>query len=206
MNSDSRIVVFDLGGVLIDWDPRYLFRKVFDGDSARMETFLREVRFFEWNARMDLGLPFAESVADLTAEFPAYASLIRVFHERWEETLGEPIQANLDLLQRIHATGRPLHALTNWSADTFPIARRLYPFLAWFQTILVSGEVSLVKPDPRIFALFLERIGKNGSECVYIDDTPANIETAKTFGMDAIPVQTPVGLEEEFRLRGLLPE
>lgn len=206
MNQDSRVVVFDLGGVLIDWDPRYLFRKFFDGDSQAIERFLEEVHFFAWNARMDLGRPFAESVADLTAQFPAYGGLIRLFHDRWGETLGEPIQANVDLLRQIHAAGRPLHALTNWSADTFPIARRRFPFLAWFQTILVSGEVRLVKPDPRIFALFLDRIGKTGPECVYVDDTPANIETAKTFGMDAIPVQTPAALGQEFRMRGLLPD
>jgi 2-haloacid dehalogenase len=199
------IVVFDLGGVLIDWNPRYLFRKFFRGDHVAMERFLEEIGFHEWNSAMDRGRSFAESVDSLCRRFPHRAPLIRIFHDRWEETLGEPIQPVVSLLRRLKQAGIELHALTNWSADTFPIARRRFSFLECFSTILVSGEVGLVKPDPRIFSLFLERIGQTAADCIYIDDTIQNVQYARSIGMDAIFLSTPSSLEEELARRGLPP-
>jgi len=199
------IVVFDLGGVLIDWNPRYLFRKFFRGDHVAMERFLEEIDFHEWNAEMDRGRSFAESVDDLCRRFPHRAPLIRSFHDRWEETLGEPILPVVNLLLRLKEAGVALHALTNWSADTFPIARRRFSFLKCFSTILVSGEVGLAKPDPRIFSLFLERIGHPAADCMYIDDTIQNVEFARSIGMDAIFLSTPASLEDKMGRRGLPP-
>jgi 2-haloacid dehalogenase len=202
---NKTIVVFDLGGVLVDWNPRYLFRKFFRGDPVAMERFLEEIGFHEWNEEMDRGRPFAEIISDLSRRFPRYEPLFRAYHDRWEETLGGPIQPVVDILLRLKDIGWTLHALTNWSADTFPIARRKFPFLTCFETILVSGEVGLAKPDPRIFELFLKRIGCRAADCVYIDDTPRNVWLAMTIGMDAIFMTTPPALERKLVQRGLIP-
>ncbi|MEO0332979.1 MAG: HAD family phosphatase, partial [Bacteroidota bacterium] len=144
-------VIFDLGGVLIDWNPEYLYRKIFS-DEVEMKQFLQEVCHGEWNKEQDRGRAFAEAVAERTAMYPQYKSQIQAYHERWEEMLGGAIEENVAVLEDLRQ--KPdidIYAITNWSAETFPIAQRDYPFLQYFQDTVVSGELKIVKPDTRIY-------------------------------------------------------
>ena len=189
-------VVFDLGGVLIDWDPRHLYRQLFD-DPNEMEAFLAEVTTAEWNAHQDAGRPWAEAIEILVAEHPERRELIEAFHRRWPEMLAGEIPRTVDVLTALRATGIRLVALTNWSAETFPVARERFDFLAWFEGIVVSGEVGVNKPDPRIFEHLLERFGIEPAEALFIDDSPANIDTATALGFRAIRFTDAAALRRE---------
>src|SRR5712672_2993861 len=168
------IVVFDLGGVLIDWDPRHLYRKLFAGDEAAMEHFLATVCTHEWNRRQDAGRSFAEGARLLKTEHPDKADLIDAYGNRFDEMIAGPIAGPVDILAELRDRGTPLYGLTNWSAETYPAALERFAFLRWFRGILVSGEVGLIKPDPRIFWLLLERFAIAPAEAVYIDDVGRN--------------------------------
>jgi 2-haloacid dehalogenase len=197
------IIVFDLGGVLIDWDPRHLYRKLFD-DAEAMEQFLAEICHASWNAEQDRGRSWADAVAELAARHPEHRALIEAYHLRWEEMLGGPIEGTVAILAELKAAGRPLHALTNWSHETFPIARARYSFLAWFTSILVSGEERVMKPDVAIFELLLQRLGAPAEACLFIDDSAKNIEAASALGFDAIRFTGPDALRRDLAARGLL--
>jgi 2-haloacid dehalogenase len=199
-----RAVVFDFGGVLIDWNPRYLYRKLFPGDEAAMERFLSEISFLDWNAQMDSGRDFATAVGELCERFPAHAHLIRAYHERWEEAIGGPIPETVDVLRELDRAGVELHGLTNWSHETFVVTRPRYDFFKHFRTIVVSGEEKVMKPDPRIFARLLERIGRQASECLFIDDLPANVAAARQLGFDVIQFESAERLRAELQRRRLL--
>jgi 2-haloacid dehalogenase len=192
-------IIFDFGGVLIDWNPRFLYRKFFDGDATSMERFLTEIGFTEWNLQQDLGRPFAEGVAGLCGRFPAYAELIKAYDGRWEESIAGPIQPTVGILRRLKKAGHRLHGLSNWSVEKFEIVRPKYEFFDWFDMILVSGEVKLVKPDPRIYDVLLERIGRKPEECLFIDDSLNNIASADQLGFKTIHYKSPERLEEELR-------
>src|SRR3984893_15686504 len=151
------IVVFDLGGVLIDWDPRHLYRKLFAGDEPAMEQFLETVCTHEWNRCQDAGRSFAEGARLLKAEHPDKAELIDAYGGRFGEMLSGPIAGSVEILAELKARGTPLYGLTNWSSETYKPAFERFDFLRWFQGILVSGEVGVIKPDPRIFELLFER-------------------------------------------------
>lgn len=197
-------IVFDLGGVLIDWNPHCLYAPFFNS-SAEIDRFLAEINFAEWNAQQDAGRPFAEGVAVLSAQFPHYADLIRAYHERWEDSVPGPIDGTVDLLKRLKQAGRhPLYALTNFSAETFPLMRQRYDFLELFETILVSGEVGLIKPDPAIYRLMLKKTGQPASECLFIDDSAKNVAAAQALGFDTIQFRSPAALEAELSARKLL--
>jgi 2-haloacid dehalogenase len=200
----SRVPVFDIGGVVIDWNPRYLFRKFFGGDPEGLERFLTEVDFWNWNAELDRGRPFAEGVADRSARFPRYANLLQAFDARWEETAGGPITGMPDFLRRLHSAGYPLFGITNSSAEKFPILRKKFPFLSLFARILLSGEAGVNKPDPRIFRLFLDRTGRTKEEILFIDDTEANVASARRLGWDAVRFLSAEQLEKAFSARSLL--
>ncbi len=195
-------VVFDLGGVLIDWDPRYLYRKLFAGDTAAMERFLAEICTPEWNLRQDAGRSWAEGTAELKAQHPAQAALIEAYHLRWPEMLAGPIDGSVAILRELRDAGTPLYALTNWSQETFPVALERYDFLGWFAGIVVSGREGLVKPDPRIYRVLLERHGLRAEECVYIDDNAANVAAARALGMDAIAFTGAEALRVALAARG----
>ncbi len=156
-----RTIVFDFGGVLIDWNPRYLYRKLFFGNEMAMESFLVEIGFTEWNLQQDAGRAFSLAVTELIKQFPTYADLIQAYDERWEESIAGPLQATVDLLLPLKQAGFELHGLSNWSSEKFAIARTKYEFFQLFETILLSGDVKLLKPDPRIYAVLLERIGRS---------------------------------------------
>ena len=198
-------VVFDLGGVLIDWNPRYLYRSLFDGDHDAMERFLAEVCTPDWNAQQDGGRTWLEAVEVLSAQFPEQRALIRAYDERWEETLGGPIEATVQILADLRRTGVGLAALSNWSAEKFPFARARYDFLGWFDTIVVSGEVGMIKPDPRIFEHLLEVSGLEPRSTVFIDDSKANVQAAADLGMTAIEFQDPDTLRRDLESMRLLP-
>jgi 2-haloacid dehalogenase len=197
-------VVFDLGGVLIDWDPRYLYRSLFGGDEAAMEAFLAEVTTPEWNREQDAGRPWAEAVESLAREHPERRELIAAFWDRWTETLGDAIEPTVEILGDLRRAGVRLFALSNWSAETFPLARPRYPFLEWFEGIVISGELRLVKPDARIFRHLLERYGLDPASTIFIDDSEANVRTARELGMTAIRFEDAEGLRHELATLGLL--
>jgi 2-haloacid dehalogenase len=179
-------VVFDLGGVLIDWDPRYLYRSLFGGDEAAMEAFLAEVTTPDWNSQQDAGRPWAEAIESLARKHPERRELISAFWLRWTETLGEAIEPTVEILGELHRAGVRLFALSNWSAETFPLAKPRYPFLEWFEGIVISGELGVVKPDARIFRHLLARYGLDPAATVFIDDSEANVRAALDLGMRAI--------------------
>ena len=201
-----RAIVFDFGGVLMDWDPRYLYRKFFNGNSSAMERFLTDVNFMEWNLQQDKGRPFTIAVAELSQQFPHYAHLIKAYDERWAESIAGPIQPTVNILRALKQAGYPLYGLSNWSAEKFRTARSRYAFFDWFESIMVSGEVGLVKPDPRIYTLFLARIGRTAAECLFIDDSDANIAAARPLGFKTIHYQSSEQLEEELHHLGLLQQ
>jgi 2-haloacid dehalogenase len=196
-------VIFDFGGVLIEWDPRNLYRRYFD-DTQSMEQFLEEINFMEWNALQDKGRPFAKGVADLTAKFPQHADLIRAYHEHWEESIGEPITPVIEILKRVKAAGWPVYGLSNWSMETFPITRKKHRFFDLLDDYLLSGEVKLVKPDPAIFQHMLNKIGRQPGECVFIAANPANVPAAQALGIVAIQYESPKQLERELQQLGIL--
>jgi 2-haloacid dehalogenase len=203
MTLKSPVIVFDFGGVLMDWNPRHLYRKLFS-DELAMERFLEEIGFNAWNLEQDRGdRSLAEAVALLARRFPAYRELIQAFHERWEETLPGPIEPTVRILDELKVAGYSLYGLSNWSAETFFWVRHRYPFFDWFQAIVLSGEVKMVKPDPGIYRALLARIGRPAGECLFIDDTAANVSGAEALGFDAILFRSPEQLRDALRARGI---
>jgi 2-haloacid dehalogenase len=196
--------VFDLGGVLIDWNPRYLYRKLL-ADDAAVETFLTEICNQAWNSEQDLGRPWSEAVESLTRDHPDQRALIAAYRERWEEMLGGPIDESVALLAELRASGLPLFALSNWSAETFPIALSRYSFLSWFTGIVISGEVRLAKPDPRVFRHLMDRFGLDAASTVFVDDSRRNVETAAELGMIAIEFRNASQLRIELSALGVPP-
>lgn len=197
-------VLFDLGGVLIDWDPRYLYRTIFTDDEA-MERFLTEVCTPRWNHAMDAGRTMAESLDDLHASFPDHSPQIAAWQERWPEMLKGPIAGTVAILEELHGRGVPLYALTNWSADTFHHATERFSFLGLFRDILVSGREKLAKPDPRIYEMVVARNGLDAARTIFIDDVPHNVEGARSTGLQAVQFISPEKLRRDLVSVGLLP-
>lgn len=196
-------VVFDLGNVLLRWDPRYLYRKVFQ-DEARMELFLSTACSLDWIHSIDHCDDFAGPIAERAAEFPEFAEQLRLFDSRWLETLAGPIEENLAVLRALRAKGRPVYAITNYPARKFEDSRRLYPFLDEFDEIVVSGREGVTKPDPRIFGLLFARAARSPRDLVFVDDSPRNIEAALGLGMAAILYAPGVDLGAELSALGVL--
>ncbi len=196
-------IVFDFGGVLLDWNPRHLYRRYFD-DPRRMEEFLAEIHFSEWNHEQDKGRPFAEGVAELSARFPQHARLIRLYHERWEESVAGPIPGSIKILQQLKAAGHHLYGLSNWSAETFAIARSKYDVFDLLDGYVISGDVGLAKPDAAIFHYLAEKVGCQPAECLFIDDHEPNIDAALAVGYQAILFRSPEQLAADLRQLGLL--
>jgi 2-haloacid dehalogenase len=198
-------VVFDLGGVLIDWNPRYLYRSLFAGDEAAMEAFLDEITTPAWNAEQDAGRTWREAVDALVAVHPERRDLIIAYDERWPEMLGGPIERTVDILADLRRAGVRLAALSNWSSEKFPIARSRYDFLDWFETIVISGDVGAAKPDRRIYEHLLERTGFEPASTVFVDDALANVAAAADFGFTALQFRDPPTLRADLEVFGLLP-
>jgi 2-haloacid dehalogenase len=191
------VVVFDIGGVLIDWDPRHLYRKLFLGDEPAMEHFLVNVCTHDWNRRQDAGRSFAEGARLLKLDHPDKAELIDAYGARFDEMMSGPIAGTVDILAELRDRGTPLYVLSNFSAETFPPALKRFDFLRWFRGRVISGEVGVIKPDPRIYELMLARFAIDPHRAVYIDDVAANAEAARRFGIHGIHFTTPGALREE---------
>lgn len=179
--SAPEAVIFDLGGVLVDWNPHHLYRHLIPDEAERCR-FLAEVCPQSWNERQDAGRPVAEATAERAALFPEHAELIAAYYGRWEEMLAGAVAGSVAVLEALHARGVPLYALTNWSAELFPVARRRFEFLQRFRGIVVSGEEKLIKPDAAIFELLCRRHGLTPARTAFIDDNPANVEAARRLG------------------------
>lgn len=203
-NDNPAAIIFDLGGVLVDWNPRHLYKKLFVDDPDSMEWFLSNVCTPEWNARQDAGRPFAEAVAELVCRHPEYESFISAFHTRWEEMVAGAIEPTVEILAELRRSGHPLYALSNWSAETFALMRDRFEFLGWFGTVIISGEIEMIKPDPAIYHLLLDRIGRKAGECLFIDDSLPNVLAARDLGFRTIHYESPEGLRAELERLGLL--
>jgi len=198
------VVVFDVGGVLLQWDPRHLYRKLFAGDDAAMEHFLGNVCTEEWNERQDAGRTFADAAAELLPAHADKAHLIHAFGRRFDEMIPGAIEETVDILRELKRAGVPLYAVTNWSAETFPSAQNRFDLLAEFDGIVVSGEEGVIKPDPRIFRILLDRYDIPAHAAVFIDDNPANAEAATNLGIHGIHFRSPQQLRRELVELGLL--
>ena len=197
-------IVFDLGNVLIGWDPRNLYRKIMD-DEQEMEYFLNNICTMDWNAEQDRGRPWDLACKELAAQHPDYHDLIWAYWHRWSETLSGPIEENVALLNDFKSANQyRLYGLTNWSAEAFPYARENFTFLQHFEDILVSGEEGLIKPDPAIYHLLYERFDIEPATAVFIDDSLKNVLAARETGMDAIHFQNPNQLRQELDTRGII--
>lgn len=201
-HNHSTALVFDFGGVLIDWDPRYLYSKLFPGDPQGMENFLREIDFSGWNLHQDAGRSFAPAVAELCERFPQYTAQIRAYDERYEETMSGPIWETVSILESLKDQGLPLYALSNWSAEKFAVVRPKYEFFGWFEGMIISGEVGLIKPDPRIYQRLSELTCRPPQDCLIIDDSPVNTAAAESLGFQAIQFSSPQQLRAELEQRG----
>ncbi len=197
------VPVFDVGGVLLDWNPRHLYRKIFDDESA-METFLATVCTPAWNVQMDAGKTFDEGVAELVALHPEHESLIRAYHERWQEMIPRAVEGTVALLTELRARHPAIYAITNFSAEKFALEQARWPFLTWFDGIVVSAHERVIKPDPEIYRRLLDRYGLEAGGCLFIDDSPANVEAARAVGMQAVPFTSPDALRADLQAGGLL--
>jgi len=197
------IAVFDFGGVLIDWDPRYLYRKLFR-DEAEMERFLAEVCTPDWNLEQDRGRDWDEAVRLLTERHPDKADLIAAYHLRWEETVRGRVPGTREVLADLRERGVRTFAITNFSAPKLKLAQRTYPEMTWFEGIVVSGEVGLVKPDPAIYHRLLDTYGLDAPDTVFIDDAPKNVDGARAVGMHAILFRDAAQLRRDLQELGLL--
>lgn len=197
-------ILFDLGAVLIDWNPRYLYRPLFNGDEAAMERFLDEIVPPLWNHEIDAGKSFADAVAERVRDFPDHADMITLWKDGWAKMLHGTIPESVEILEELRGRGYRLYALTNWSAETFPLARQRFEFLKWFEDIVVSGEVKLAKPDPRVFDLAIERCRLEPAHTLFIDDSLRNVEAARKAGLHALHFLSPDGLRTDLTELGVL--
>ena len=198
------VAIFDLGGVLLEWNPRFLYRKLFDGDEAAMEHFLATVCTTEWNERQDAGRSFAEATRELLPHHADKVELIEAFGKRFGEMIRGPIDGAVEVLAELRQRGVPIYAITNWSAETFPPQRQRFAFLSWFQGIVVSGMEGVMKPDPRIFRVLLERHGVAPESAVFIDDVADNAAAASALGIHGIHFRSPEQLRRELVAVGML--
>ncbi|MEO6821557.1 MAG: HAD family phosphatase [Candidatus Nanopelagicales bacterium] len=196
--------VFDLGGVVIDWEPRRLYRTLFGGDDGAMEQFLETVCTPEWNAEQDRGRSLAEGTELLLELHPESSELIRAFYARWREMLGGEIPGTVRILEELDQRGVALFAMTNWSAETFPFARENFRVLRRFRGILVSGEELLSKPDPAFFALLAQRFAVEPERTVFIDDSPGNVEVSRRLGYVGLQFSSPERLRADLVSVGVL--
>jgi 2-haloacid dehalogenase len=180
------VVIFDLGGVLIDWNPRHLYRKLFDGDEAAMEHFLANVCTQEWNRGQDAGRPIADAARLLKQHHADKAELIDAFYGQFDEMMAGSIGGTVVILSELYARGTPLYLLSNFSAETYPLACRRFEFLQLFHGIIVSGEVKAIKPDPRIYEILIDRYRIDPYRAVFIDDVAENVDAARRFGIYGI--------------------
>ena len=191
-------IVFDFGGVLVDWNPHHLYDKYF-GSREKAEWFLNNICLYSWNLQMDGGKPFAEGVAELQAEHPEWSEAIAIYHTRWIEMMNGEIEGMASVIRRLKMAGYGVYGLTNWSAETFPMVRDTYPVFQEFDGIVVSGEEHLLKPDAAIYKCLLERYALQAEESLFVDDNADNVVGARNVGMKAIQFTSAEELERELK-------
>ncbi|MBP3839631.1 MAG: HAD family phosphatase [Chryseobacterium sp.] len=202
-NSQIKNIIFDFGGVVMDWNPRYFFRDYFN-DDEKMEFFLKNIAEDEWNAQQDRGRSLKEGTDIQVAKFPEWETEIRAYYDNWTTMLKSDIPENVEVLRKLEHSEYELFGLTNWSAETFPYALANYDFFNAFKgKIVVSGTEKLIKPDKKIWEVLLERYHLKPEESVFIDDNPKNIEVAKTLGFMTVLITEGTNLEEELRSLGI---
>lgn len=203
MTANPTTVVFDIGNVLVSWDPRHLYRRYFEGRESEMEWFLTHVCTPAWNVEQDKGRSFKEAVEVLVKEHPEkWHPMIRAFDEQWHETISGPISGTVAILDALKRNDVPVYAITNWNQDKFREALERFPFLKSFAGIVVSGDERLLKPDREIFELFFERYDVRPDTAVFIDDSLRNVEGARAAGMHALHFTSPEALARDLRALG----
>jgi 2-haloacid dehalogenase len=196
-------VVWDVGGVLLEWEPRHLYRTLFD-DADEMERFLTTVCTPEWHEDLDRGVPFEQSCAELAGRHPEYADMIWAWGRRREEMIVGPIDDAIAILRAVKARGVPCYALTNMEPDTYPVRAERYEFFGWFDGTVVSSYEGVVKPEPEIFRRLLARFDLDASSTLMIDDSPRNIETARSLDMQTVQFQSAQQLRSALERLGVL--
>jgi 2-haloacid dehalogenase len=197
-------IIFDVGKVLIQWDVRPFFIKHFDNQEA-VENFLKEVDFFNWNLELDRGLSFQEGVQNQSTKFPKYAPIFEAFNHRWSETVPGPIVGTVDILNQLKTKNIPLYAITNFSHEKWPVACEMFPYLGnSFIDTVVSGEMKMIKPNPAIYQLLLDRNKLKAEDCIFIDDTLDNVQAAIALGIDGLLFTSPEQFAKDLKERDVL--
>jgi 2-haloacid dehalogenase len=203
-NTNINTLVFDLGGVLLDWNPEYLYNKIIPDEKER-QWFLSTICTGDWNELQDGGRSLQEGTEDLVRQYPGHEAAIRAYYGRWKEMLGGPIHETVEIFRELKFhTSLKLYALTNWSAETFPVALELYDFLHWFDGRLVSGEEKTRKPFPEIYLLLIDRFNIDPTKAIYVDDNIRNVLPARELGFYGIHFRTPELFREELKGLGVL--
>ena len=197
-------IVFDLGGVLIDWNPNHLYEKMFEGDQEKIKHFLSAICPPEWNAKLDAGYSISAAIEDQILLYPGYEVYIRAYGARWIEMIGGQIDGSVEILAELKKQRYPLFVLSNWSGETYPFVYQRFEFLKWFDSVMLSGEEKVVKPDPAIFQVLLKRIEYPAEQCLFIDDSFPNIETADRLGFQTIHFTSADKLKMELKERSIL--
>ncbi|TGV01580.1 HAD family hydrolase [Flavivirga rizhaonensis] len=193
-------IIFDLGGVLIDWNPEYVYLDEFNGDREKMQWFFDNICTNDWNENQDAGYPMAKATEERVALFPEHETLIRMFYGRWVDMLGEEISGTVNILKTLKESNKyKILALTNWSSETFPIALDKFEFLQWFEGIIVSGDEKTRKPFDDIYNLTLDRFNITAEKSIFIDDNLRNIEAANALGINGIQFKSPKQLIQQLK-------
>lgn len=200
-----RTVVFDLGGVLVDWNPRYLLRDVMPGREEEMERLIAEALNHDWNLDRDRGDSWPDAMLRLKADYPEWADVFDAFDARWSETMGGDLPETVAILAELREAGVPLLALSNWSAEKFPIAEKRFEWMAWFDATVVSGRIKLVKPDAAIYHYLLDTYSLDAADTFFIDDRQENIEAAEVLGITGHHFRGAPALRRDLQTHGLLP-
>ena len=199
-----KTIIFDLGGVLIDWSPEYVYLKEFRGDRQKMAWFLNKICAWEWNMNQDAGYPLQQATEDRVAMFPEHEDLIRMYYGRWEEMLGFAHEDTLEILKELteHPDYR-VYALTNWSGETWPKAIAKFPWLQWFEGIVVSGDEKMRKPHPEIYQLILDRYSIEAETAIFIDDSLPNVAGSEALGITGIHFSGAQKLRTDLQQKGV---
>jgi 2-haloacid dehalogenase len=197
-------IVFDYGGVLMDWNPHYLFDPLMGNDPKAVDEFLRQIDFYRWNTKFDEGLTYAEGTADLITQFPEYAHLIRAYDEQYLKTLRGCNQPVVEILQKLKEHGYPLFGLSNWSIEKFSEVRKGYPFFDLFDDMVISGIEKCIKPGAEIFGILLQRANRPAGDCLFIDDHLPNIEAASRLGFQTIHFRSAEQLKADLAKRDIV--
>ncbi len=203
LSAPVRAVVLDLGGVLVDWNPRHLYRRIFAGEEGAMERFLSTICTPEWNLELDRGRPMAEAVEELAERHPEHAASIRAYRERWVEMVAGPLPGMPELVDDLRSAGLATYILTNSPGQAFPKACRAQPFLQSFDGALVSGDLGIVKPDPAIFRALVAKFDLEPAATVFVDDVEANVSGARACGLQALLFPGAGALRQALRSAGV---